>query len=68
MASATIARINAENLSVLLLRYVYQTMMRNADNSKRFPVISSLQDLTSKCVPNVVPIECGTNLNLKSIT
>ena len=37
VASAMIVRTNAENLSELLLRYVYQTMTRNADTSKRFP-------------------------------
>ena len=37
MASAAIVRTNAENLSAFLLRYVYQTMTRNADSPKRVP-------------------------------
>jgi hypothetical protein len=37
VASAAIVRTNAENLSALLLRYVYQTMTRNADRSKCSP-------------------------------
>ena len=40
MASAAIVRIKAENLSVLLFRYVYPMMTRNADNSNDFPVIN----------------------------
>ena len=34
VASANIVRANAENLSMLLLRYVYRTMTRKADSSK----------------------------------
>jgi len=37
VASVTIVRTNAENLSVLLLRYVHQTMTTNADNSRCSP-------------------------------
>ena len=36
VASATIVRTNAENLSELLRWDVYITMTTNADNSKRF--------------------------------
>ena len=34
VASVNIVRANTENLSMLLLRYVYQPMTRNADSSK----------------------------------
>ena len=34
VASAAIVRIKAENLSVLLLRYVYRAITRNTDSSR----------------------------------
>ena len=42
VASATIVRITAEILSVLILRDTHQAMTRNADNSK----ISRVQPLS----------------------
>ena len=37
VASETIVRTNAENLSAALLRYVYKAMTRNADSSECTP-------------------------------
>ena len=70
MASATIVRIKAENLSVLLFRYVYQTMTRNADDSEGIPCSVTLgtSDDRAENPPNAVAIEFGTNLNWRSIT
>jgi len=67
VASVTIVRIKAENLSVLLFRYVYQTMMRNADNSKRFQR-PTRRVLGHHHSPNAVAMEFGTNLNWRSMT
>src|SRR5258707_5543651 len=70
VASETIVRTNAENLSALLLRYVYQAMTRNADSSKHTPrsvigVCAKNQDQRSDA-PNAVPNELGTNMNRRS--
>jgi hypothetical protein len=73
VASVTIVRNNAENLGVLLFRYVYQTITRNADKSKRSSSSGILRILHQQPgternhVPNAVPIEFGAN-RLKAST
>jgi len=48
VASVTKVRINAENLRVLLLRYIYQTTTRNADRST--PCEQTIPEpLTNEC-------------------
>ena len=47
VASVTIVRITAENLSVLISRYAHQAMTRNADNSTVRSMISDPRDHTT---------------------
>ena len=71
VASVTIVRINTENFSELLMRYVYQTMARNADNSRgsRSVIPAFHVNDRNECnyVPNAVPIEFGINISWRSM-
>ena len=72
VASETIVRTNAENLSALLLRYVYQAMTRNADSSRCAPrsvigFYANDQNQRSDA-PNAAPNELGTNMSRRSTT
>jgi len=63
VASVTIVRINTENLSELLMRYVYQTIARNADSSRSSPLSTPWRFvLTIGTSANTYQTRCRLNL------
>ena len=71
VAPVTIARINSESSGELLMRYMCQTMTRNADNSRSSPLSNSprlrRQSERRNCIPNTVPIEFGITISWRLI-